>query len=193
MSWTGRFFRAGRQTWRIKTALLYGVFIGYLLVLLKILFLSRVSITELFNAQRTVVRSINLVPFSTIREYLSGSSANVKKFASANVAGNMLIFIPLGVYMTVLKRNTKVLVNLGLLFIISLAVELIQGLLGIGTADIDDVILNGLGGGIGILAYKSLRLIMRGEKNARTAVAVLSVILGLPVIGYYLFFIKMRF
>ncbi|NBD27257.1 VanZ family protein [Paenibacillus glycinis] len=178
---------------RIKAVLLYGVFIGYLLVLLKILFLSRVSVSELFNTQRAAVRSINLVPFDTIREYLSGSSANLRRFASANVVGNILIFIPLGVYLTALKRNKNVLANLCLILALSLLVEIIQGLLGIGTADIDDVILNGLGGWIGILAYQFLRIIVRGQKNALTAVTVLSVVMGLPVICYYLFFIKMRF
>ncbi|WP_367649646.1 VanZ family protein [Paenibacillus sp. NEAU-GSW1] len=39
--------------------------------------------------------------------------------------------------------------------------EIIQGLLGIGAADIDDIILNVLGGWIGILVYKSLLFILR--------------------------------
>ncbi|MDQ0193609.1 VanZ family protein [Paenibacillus wynnii] len=178
---------------RIVTVFLYGVFICYILLLIKILFLSRVSILELFDSQRTFVRSINLIPFNSISEYISGSSANLKKFAFGNVVGNILIFIPLGVYLSLFKKNKRVIINLLFIFIVSLFVEIIQGLLGIGTADIDDIILNGLGGWIGILGYKSLLFILRNEKKVQTVITVLSAIVGLPVIYYLLFMIKMRF
>ncbi|SEM54938.1 VanZ family protein [Paenibacillus sp. OV219] len=178
---------------RLQTVILYGVFICYIFLLIKILFLSRVSITELFSSQRTVVRSINLIPFYSISEFISGSSANLKKFAFGNVAGNIFIFIPFGLYLSVFKKNKRVIDNLLFIFIVSLFVELIQGLLGIGTADIDDIILNGLGGWIGIIAYKCFRFILRDEKKVHTAITVLSVIIGLPVIYYYLFMIKMKF
>ncbi|GGF95946.1 hypothetical protein GCM10010912_46060 [Paenibacillus albidus] len=178
---------------RIVTVFLYGVFICYILLLIKILFLSRVSILGLFDSQRTFVRSINLIPFYSISEYISGSSANLKKFAFGNVVGNILIFIPLGVYLSLFKKNKRAIINLLFVFIVSLFVEIIQGLLGIGTADIDDIILNCLGGWIGILGYKSLLFILRNEKKVQTAITVLSAIVGLPVIYYLLFMIKMRF
>ncbi|REE87449.1 glycopeptide antibiotics resistance protein [Paenibacillus taihuensis] len=178
---------------RVETVVLYGVFICYLVVLIKILFLSRISITELFNSHRNVVRTVNLIPFKTISDFIAGGSDNLKRFAFGNVAGNILIFIPVGVYLPLLRVNKRVRGNLLILFIASILVEVIQGGLGIGTADIDDIILNGLGGWIGILVYKSLRFLLRDEKNVRTAVALLSVIIGLPVIYYYLFMIKMRF
>ena len=57
---------------RIETVFLYGVFICYILLLIKILFLSRVSLLELFHSQRTISRSINLIPFHSIMEYISG-------------------------------------------------------------------------------------------------------------------------
>ena len=58
---------------RIETVFLYGVFICYILLLIKILFLSRVSFLELIKNQRTVVRSINLIPFHSIMEYISAA------------------------------------------------------------------------------------------------------------------------
>lgn len=72
---------------RTKTVFLYGIFICYILLLIKILFLSRVSLLELFNSQRTLFRSINLIPFHSIMEYISGSSAIIKEFAFSNVVG----------------------------------------------------------------------------------------------------------
>jgi len=125
-------------------------------------------------------------------EYISGSSANIKAFAFGNVVGNIVIFIPLGTYLSLLKNDKRVITNLLLIFIVSLFVEIIQGLLGIGASDIDDIILNCLGGLIGILGYKFLLFILRDEKKVHTAITILSAI-GLPCILYYLFMVRMRF
>ena len=177
---------------RIKTVFLYGVFICYILLLIKILFLSRVSLLALFNSQRTLHRSINLIPFYSIKEYIFSNSATIKKFAFGNVIGNIVIFIPLGTYLSLFKNDKRVITNLLFIFIVSLFVEIIQGLLGIGASDIDDIILNCLGGLIGILGYKSLLFILRDEKKVHIAITILSAI-GLPCILYYLFMVRMRF
>ncbi|MBL4937867.1 VanZ family protein [Clostridium sp. YIM B02515] len=169
---------------RIKTVFLYGVFICYILLLIKILFLSRVSLLE--------NRSINLIPFYSIKEYIFSNSATIKKFAFGNVVGNIVIFIPLGTYLSLFKNDKRVLTNLLLIFIVSLFVEIIQGILGIGASDIDDIILNCLGGLIGIIGYKFLLFILRDEKKVHTAITILSAI-GLPCILYYLFMVRMRF
>lgn len=169
---------------RIKTVFLYGVFICYILLLIKILFLSRISHLE--------HRSINLIPFHSILEYISGRSDILKRFAFGNVVGNIAIFIPLGTYLSLFKNNKRVINNLMFISIVSLFVEIIQGLLGIGASDIDDIILNCLGGLIGILGYKFLLLILRDEKKVYIAITILSAI-GLPRILYYLFMVRMRF
>lgn len=142
---------------RMKTVFLYGIFICYILLLIKILFLSRISHLE--------HRSINLIPFYSIMEYISGRSANIKAFAFSNVVGNIVIFIPLGTYLSLFKNDKRVITNLLFIFIVSLFVEIIQGLLGIGASDIDDIILNCLGGLIGISGYKFLLFILRDEKK----------------------------
>jgi glycopeptide antibiotics resistance protein len=169
---------------RIRTAFLYGVFICYILLLIKILLLSRISHSEF--------RSINLIPFYSIKEYIFSNSATIKKFAFGNVVGNIVIFIPLGTYLSLFKSDKRVITNLLFIFILSLFIEIIQWLLGIGASDIDDIILNCLGGLIGILGYKFLLFILRHEKKVHTAIAILSAI-GLPGILYYLFMVKMRF
>lgn len=169
---------------RIKTVFLYGVFICYILLLIKILFLSRVSNLE--------NRSINLIPFYSIREYIFSNSATIKKFAFGNVVGNIIIFIPLGTYLSLFRKNKRVIINLIYIFIVSLFIEIIQWLLSIGASDIDDIILNSLGGLIGILGYKFLLLILRDEKKVHTTIIIVSAI-GLPRILFYLFMVKMRF
>jgi glycopeptide antibiotics resistance protein len=176
---------------RIKTVILYGVFACYILFLIKLLILSRVSPLEPFGSQETLVRSINLIPFYSITEYISGSTANLKRFAFSNLVGNIVIFIPLGVYLPLLKRDKRVIPNLLFIFIMSLFVEIMQGLLGIGASDIDDIILNCLGGWVGILCYRFLLLLLRDEKKVRTAITILSAI-GLPVLLYLLFMVRLR-
>jgi glycopeptide antibiotics resistance protein len=178
---------------QIKAFFLYGIFICYILLLIKILFLSRVSLLELFNSQRTLFRSINLIPFHSIMEYISGSSDTLRRFAFGNVVGNIVIFIPLGIYLSLFKNDKRVATNLLFIFIVSLFVEIIQWLLGIGVSDIDDIILNCLGGWIGILGYKFLLFILRDEKKVHTAITILSAIVGLPVILYLSFMVRMRF
>jgi glycopeptide antibiotics resistance protein len=169
---------------RIKKVFLYGVFICYILLLIKILLLSRTSHSEF--------RSINLIPFYSIKEYIFSNSTTIKKFAFGNVVGNIVIFIPLGTYLSLFNNNRRVITNQLFIFIVSLFIEIIQGILGIGASDIDDIILNCLGGLIGILGYKFLLFILRDEKKVYTAITTLSAI-GLPGILYYLFMMRMRF
>ncbi len=178
---------------QIKTGFLYVIFICYILLLFKILLWSRVSILELFDNQRTLFSSINLIPFHSINQYISGSSDTIRRLAFGNVIGNIVIFIPLGIYLPLFKKDKRVLVSLLFIFIVSLVVEILQGLLGMGVSDIDDIILNSLGGWIGILGYKFFVLILRDEIKANTAITILSVTIGLPVILYLLFMVKMRF
>lgn len=176
---------------RIETVFLYGVFICYILFLFKLLFLSRVSLLDLFNSQRALDRSINIIPFYSIKEYISSNIATIKKFAFSNLVGNIVIFIPLGTYLSLFKNNKRIITNLLFIFIVSLFVEIIQGLLGIGTSDIDDIILNSLGGLVGILVYKFLVFILRDEKKVRVSITILSAI-GLPVLLYLLFMVRLR-
>ena len=72
---------------KVESTIIGVVFGLYLVFLLKLLLFSRVPGSE---------RSINLVPFASIVEYLFGGTAEAKRFAFANVAGNILVFIPLG-------------------------------------------------------------------------------------------------
>jgi glycopeptide antibiotics resistance protein len=176
---------------RIKTIFLYGVFICYIVFLIKLLFLSRISLLEMFNSQRTLNRSINLIPFYSIKEYILGGSATIRRFAFSNVVGNIVILIPLGTYLSLFKKDKRVITNLLFIFFVSLSVEITQGLLGIGTSDIDDIILNCFGGLIGILGYKFLAFILRDEKKVHTVITIITAI-GLPIILYLLFMVTLR-
>lgn len=176
---------------RVKTIFLYAVFICYIVFLLKLLFLSRISLVEIFDSHRTSNRSINLIPFHSIKEFLLDDSATIQRFAWSNVVGNILIFIPLGTYLSLFKKDKRIIPILLLICVASLSVEVIQGLLGIGASDIDDIILNSLGGWMGIVGYKLIALIVRDERKASTVIASISA-MGLPVIFYLLFMVRLR-
>jgi glycopeptide antibiotics resistance protein len=175
---------------RIEKVILYSIFIFYILLLVKLLFLSRVSLAEPLHSQG--LRSINLIPFNSIMEFLSGGTENLKRFAFSNLVGNIIIFIPLGICLPLLKKDKRVFVNLLFIFIASLFAEVIQGILGIGTADIDDIILNCLGGLLGILGYKFLLFLLRDENKVHTIITILSVLIGLPILLYLLFIVRLR-
>ncbi|MGW8441464.1 VanZ family protein [Paenibacillus sp. S33] len=89
------------------------------------------------------------------------------------------------------KNDKRAITNLLFIFIVSLFIEIIQGLFGIGASDIDDIILNCVGGLVGILGYKFLLFILRAEKKVRTVITILSAI-GLPFLLYLLFVIRLR-
>lgn len=122
--------------------LLYAVLGIYLFILFTFLFLKRTSF-----------RSINLVPFRSILNYLNGDLL-ARAFALNNIMGNIVLFFPLGFYITLLNRNKKISVNVCLIALISTLAEIAQYLFCVGVTDIDDVILNTLGGFMGILAFK---------------------------------------
>lgn len=176
----------------IEKVFLYIVLVCYIAFLIKLFFLSRVTMAELFDSTRIETRSINLIPFNTIIEYISGKTTNLKDFAFSNLVGNIIVFIPLGVYLPLLKKDKSFKINFIIIFIVSLFVEIIQGVFGIGATDIDDIILKCLGGGFGILGYKFLTLLISDKKKVRTIITIISCIVGLPILLYLLFFIRLR-
>jgi glycopeptide antibiotics resistance protein len=166
---------------RVETVLIWAVFALYAVFALKLLLFSRPPGSE---------RSFNLVPFASIADYLFSGSTGVRRFAFGNIAGNILLFIPLGAYLSVLTKSTMARTML-IVASVSVAVEVLQGVFALGASDIDDVILNCLGGFIGILLVLLLRVILRNRDRVRTVVAVLSVI-AIPVLFYLLFVIRLR-
>ncbi len=176
-------------TWRTMTVLTktgtvvtWVVFVLYLVFLFKLLLFSRAPGSE---------RSVNLVPFATISDYLSSSSAGVRRFAIGNVLGNVVVFVPLGAFLPLLRRRIGTRTNLLVVIGTSVAVEIVQGVFGLGAADIDDVILNTLGGLVGIVFLTLLRVLLQRWSRLVASMAVLS-LMAVPVLLYLLFAITLR-
>ena len=167
---------------KAETVAIFAVFALYAAFLLKLLFLSRAPGSE---------RSVNLVPFASIANYSSSHARGAGRIAFANVVGNILIFIPLGVYASWLRNRASAWVTMLTVASVSVAVEIIQGVFGVGASDIDDVILNSVGGLIGILTFMLLSAILRERSRVRSALAVLS-LLTMPVWCFFLFIIRLH-
>lgn len=110
-------------------------------------------------------RSLNLVPFYTIRQQLEYSLRGSSLYPGAfmNLIANLLIFIPLPLFMYSKNRKIKGVQCLLICLAAILAVECIQYFIG-RAADVDDVILNILGAAAGVfLCSVSKR---KGRKRA---------------------------
>jgi glycopeptide antibiotics resistance protein len=70
-----------------------------------------------------------------------------------NVLGNILLFVPFGLFVSHYIKNKKMYPILLISVLVSCSIEFAQTKIG-RTADIDDVILNTLGGVIGYFIYK---------------------------------------
>ncbi|MFC8501324.1 VanZ family protein [Pedococcus sp. NPDC057267] len=167
---------------RAGTVVVWLVFAVYLAFLVKLLLLSR---------EPGSIRSLNLVPFATISIYLSTASAAAGRFALGNVLGNVAAFVPFGSCLPLVQGRTRVWPNLRVVVASSVAVEIAQGLFGVGACDIDDVILNTLGGLLGTLFFTGLRVMLRSWARVVTVLAALSVV-GLPVLSFLLFVVRLR-
>jgi glycopeptide antibiotics resistance protein len=97
--------------------------------------------------------SNNFIPFKEIFRYRIASRLFFK-----NVLGNMIMFMPFGLFTGYYLKSEKVTLPLFLTIIASLSIELVQ--LSIGRVfDVDDIILNIAGGLFGYFVYSTLRKI----------------------------------
>ena len=125
------------------------LFISYLLMLFYLLFFSE-------NYGRTMDSGYryNFEPFKEIKRFWSNRDALGWNSVITNLAGNIVAFAPFGFFLPMLckaGRNIFGCVILTALF--SLSVEAVQLFTKVGAFDVDDIILNAVGGLAGFLGY----------------------------------------
>lgn len=96
---------------------------------------------------QNVALRVNLIPFHTIRAYIAHGNATL---ALVNLVGNVVVFIPLGLLPPLLWERWRNFRGVLLPVLCSLGVELTQIFTG-RSVDVDDLILNTLGGLLGWL------------------------------------------
>ncbi len=95
----------------------------------------------------TSVTGNNLIPFKEIFRYSLGSRLFIK-----NVLGNVVMFIPYGFFCSYILKENRYLPILVLTLIASVSIETTQLMIG-RVFDIDDIMLNTVGGMIGFYVY----------------------------------------
>ncbi|QLG37028.1 VanZ family protein [Paenibacillus sp. FSL W7-1088] len=115
-------------------------------------------------------RTVNLTPFQEISRDWHSLSLH-RPGTAIHLLGNVMAFIPLGIFIPVLMGNkllsgAKVFV---LSLLLSFAFEATQLLTGMGIFDVDDLMLNTFGGMIGYVLYTMLiglkRMIVGGTAS----------------------------
>ena len=85
----------------------------------------------------------------------------------ANLAGNILIFIPFGFFMPVASEHRNFFVTVMDTFLLSLIIEVIQLLTKVGCFDVDDLLLNTIGGVVGYIIFMISNVIRRNYVKKR--------------------------
>ncbi|MDO4174567.1 MAG: VanZ family protein [Eubacteriales bacterium] len=129
------------------TAFLWICLIVYLALLLRVILFKfdfHTIIDILNDEDELALTRVNLVPFQTIRFYLfSGRVSDAIAFR--NIVGNIVAFVPIGILVPLLRRDLSLGFTFLVGFALSAAIEVTQYITGLGSCDIDDLILNVLG------------------------------------------------
>ena len=148
--------------------LFYGIMIFYMIILFFLLFHKKSTGT---------FQSVNMIPFRTISSYLFSGDIINQSFAISNLLGNIVIFIPMGIYLPLLIKRKPLLIHTIIISCINICVEIFQYIFAVGASDIDDVILNTIGGFIGILLFRILHLTFKDK--VKKVVTILAPIGGI--------------
>jgi glycopeptide antibiotics resistance protein len=144
----------------------------YLAILTKLILFKNIPLSEIihhfnFTYDQNLWRSNNFVPFKTIYFYLFLADINLS-IRIENLAGNIIGFIPFGVILPLLsKRVFKLNTVILLTFCLSLTYEVLQLVFEFGSFDVDDLILNTLGGILGYLPIKIFRVFSKNRRRKK--------------------------
>jgi glycopeptide antibiotics resistance protein len=129
------------------------LFVPYMLLLIKMSFLSAFSSVVI----RFGIGSINVVPFKSIVHYIFNYQNLNYDIWFNNLFGMVIAFIPFGLLIPILynriKRSFDIIFASALM---SMCFEVFQFITNRGIADIDDIILNTLGGILGFTFLKAM-------------------------------------
>ena len=133
------------------TRILFAVY--FIILVWILLFKMSFSIDELYKN-----RSINIIPFM-------GSVIVNGRIYISEIINNIVVFIPVGIYVCMLKKDWPILKKISVGFFISLGIEILQFVLSIGATDITDLIGNTFGGIVGILVFYLFSKVFKNKTN----------------------------
>jgi glycopeptide antibiotics resistance protein len=141
---------------QIWNAFILTAAIIYVMIMIKLLFLRGTG--HLYSCY-----SYNVIPFNTIKQYIVNRDHFNPDIWVKNLFGNIVLFIPLGIFGPLLNvRLLRLTLFLESVISILFCVELIQLFTKVGSFDIDDIILNTFGAMIGLTCIRLFKYTARG-------------------------------
>lgn len=134
-----------RKNTKLKNLIIIAFTLYVLLLTWIIVFKFRLNLSDL-----KYIRTINLIPFK----------ANGVVNGMRETVINVVLFIPLGMYLKYLLKDRKFL-SIVIISSTSLLFEILQYIFHIGVSDITDIIMNTIGGIIGMILMVILLLIAK--------------------------------
>jgi glycopeptide antibiotics resistance protein len=150
----GRMIMQYRKMDRLKSLkvflmIMYLVFIGYFG------FISKIA-----GRTQSHKNKLNLIPFNTVLQYFSFTDMSDLLDFIINIFGNLIVFMPVGMFIQVFFGNriwsSRISYVLIIGFLFSLGVESTQLIMSVGVFDVDDLLLNTVGALIGWYLYRHI-------------------------------------
>lgn len=115
------------------------------------------------------IRSINLVPFA--ESVIVNGKIYLKE-----IFYNLIVFIPVGIYIAILWEDKKIYKKILPILLLTLTYESLQYILHIGASDITDILMNTLGGILGIAIINFLYKIFKNNDKVNKVLNILATI-----------------
>ena len=107
------------------------------------------------NYWETFRQKINLIPLHTIGEFWDNLRGGGRSHAFINLAGNVIMFVPLGFFIPGVFHYAKNFLRSMLFAFITIAcIEIFQLFTLLGSLDVDDLLLNLVGVALGYSIYR---------------------------------------
>ena len=160
-------------------AVLVVILCFYLLVLSKLILFKHLAIPDIikhftFSFDGYYWNSNNFIPSKTIIYYLFLADINFN-IRVENLVGNIIGFAPFGFILPLISKRFHLFKNIAVAsFCLSLTFELIQLVFQFGSFDVDDLLLNTLGGVIGYIAIYVIFILIKYIKQKKKFVKFLT-------------------
>lgn len=106
--------------------------------------------------------SYNLIPFKEIKRFIKYRKQLGMVAVATNIGGNIIGFMPFGFILPILTQKARGLLRIFILTLnLSLFIEMIQLVSKVGCCDVDDMILNTLGGVLGYVMFYMFNALRR--------------------------------
>lgn len=135
---------------------------GWILFYIYILLLSYFLFFSERYGRDLVTQQYNLQLFKEIKRFIKHREQIGLEGFIVNIFGNVLAFMPYGFLLPLLNKAYRKFYRIAFLSILfSLVIETSQLLLKVGVFDVDDILMNSLGGILGYLIFYSMHSVYK--------------------------------